>query len=154
MEVVMVPPRSLKMLLIGTVKTRYVHWYLIATAEALCMSVCQKMSYCSLYRTIWQEVKVNIEYRRWCWQVSTGDLGTLWRQAADFHLRGGEPDVAAKSLEELLRINPGDRKTLAQLVVAYAQVSVIFIETQVGDIDQVLKCVHCMTVLTCPLPFI
>lgn len=54
-------------------------------------------------------------------KVSTGDLGTLWRQAADFHLRGGEPDVAAKSLEELLRINPGDRKTLAQLVVAYAQ---------------------------------
>jgi len=63
----------------------------------------------------------------WCWQVSTGDLGTLWRQAADFHLRGGEPDVAAKSLEELLRINPGDRKTLAQLVVAYAQVSMLII---------------------------
>lgn len=32
--------------------------------------------------------------------------------------------MAAKSLEELLRINPGDRKTLAQLVVAYAQVSI------------------------------
>ncbi|KDR23740.1 signal recognition particle subunit SRP72 [Zootermopsis nevadensis] len=54
-------------------------------------------------------------------KVSTGDLGTLWRQAADFHLRGGEPDVAAKSLEELLRINPSDKKTLAQLVVAYSQ---------------------------------
>ncbi|KAJ9578829.1 hypothetical protein L9F63_004933 [Diploptera punctata] len=54
-------------------------------------------------------------------KVSTGDLGTLWRQAADFHLRGGEPAVAAKSLEELLRINPGDKKTLAQLVIAYAQ---------------------------------
>ncbi|PSN45652.1 Signal recognition particle subunit SRP72 [Blattella germanica] len=54
-------------------------------------------------------------------KVSTGDLSTLWRQAADFHLRGGEPAVAAKSLEELLRINPGDKKTLAQLVVAYAQ---------------------------------
>jgi signal recognition particle subunit SRP72 len=67
-----------------------------------------------------------IEYW-WCSQVSTGDLGTLWRQAADFHLRGGEPDVAAKSLEELLRLNPGDRKTLAQLVVAYAQVSIIFL---------------------------
>lgn len=59
----------------------------------------------------------------WCLQISTGDLSTLWRQAADFHLRGGEPDVAAKSLEELLRINPGDKKTLAQLVIAYAQVS-------------------------------
>jgi hypothetical protein len=53
----------------------------------------------------------------------------LWRQAADFHLRGGEPDVAAKSLEELLRINPGDKKTLAQLVVAYAQVSIVIINT-------------------------
>jgi hypothetical protein len=31
--------------------------------------------------------------------------------------------VAAKSLEELLRINPDDKKTLAQLVMAYAQVS-------------------------------
>ncbi|XP_047114553.1 signal recognition particle subunit SRP72 [Schistocerca piceifrons] len=54
-------------------------------------------------------------------KVSTGDLSTLWRQAAEFHLRGGEPNVAAKSLEELLRLNPGDKKTLAQLVVAYAQ---------------------------------
>lgn len=33
--------------------------------------------------------------------------------------------MAAKSLEELLRINPGDTKTLAQLVVAYAQVSML-----------------------------
>ncbi|KAK7793568.1 hypothetical protein R5R35_000404 [Gryllus longicercus] len=54
-------------------------------------------------------------------KVSTGDLSTLWRQAADFHLRGGEPAVAAKSLEELLRQNPSDKKTLAQLVIAYAQ---------------------------------
>jgi hypothetical protein len=39
--------------------------------------------------------------------------------------------VAAKSLEELLRINPGDRKTLAQLVVAYAQVSMFVISLTV-----------------------
>lgn len=50
-----------------------------------------------------------------------GDLSALWRQAADFHLRSGEPLVAANSLEELLRLNPGDNKTLAQLVIAYAQ---------------------------------
>ncbi|XP_067002510.2 signal recognition particle subunit SRP72 [Anabrus simplex] len=54
-------------------------------------------------------------------KVSTGDLSMLWRQAAEFHLRGGEPAVAANSLEELLRQNPKDKKTLAQLVVAYAQ---------------------------------
>lgn len=52
---------------------------------------------------------------------STGNLGTLWRQAADFHLRGGEVTVAAASLEELLAASPSDTKTLAQLVIAYAQ---------------------------------
>lgn len=50
-----------------------------------------------------------------------GDLSALWRQAADFHLRSGDPQVAANSLEELLRLNPADNKTLAQLVIAYAQ---------------------------------
>lgn len=57
------------------------------------------------------------------WQDSAGDLSSLWRQAANFHLRGGEPAVAAKSLEELLRVNPADTKTLAQLIIAYAQVT-------------------------------
>ena len=54
-------------------------------------------------------------------QENTGNLGTLWRQAADFHLRGGEVTVAAASLEELLSASPTDTKTLAQLVIAYAQ---------------------------------
>ncbi|XP_058808027.1 signal recognition particle subunit SRP72 isoform X2 [Phymastichus coffea] len=52
---------------------------------------------------------------------NTGNLGKLWRQAADFHLRGGEVAVAAASLEELLAATPSDTKTLAQLIVAYAQ---------------------------------
>ncbi|XP_046625088.1 signal recognition particle subunit SRP72 [Neodiprion virginianus] len=52
---------------------------------------------------------------------STADLGTLWRQAADFHLRGGEVSAAAASLEELLQASPTDTRTLAQLVIAYAQ---------------------------------
>lgn len=54
-------------------------------------------------------------------KVNSSDLTALWRQAADFHLRGGEPAVAAKSLEELLKVYPDDKKTLAQLVIAYAQ---------------------------------
>ncbi|KAI5706955.1 hypothetical protein M8J75_012858 [Diaphorina citri] len=54
-------------------------------------------------------------------KVNSSDLTTLWRQAADFHLRGGESTVAAKSLEELLKVQPDDKKTLAQLVIAYAQ---------------------------------
>uniref|UniRef100_A0A182YQM3 Signal recognition particle subunit SRP72 n=1 Tax=Anopheles stephensi TaxID=30069 RepID=A0A182YQM3_ANOST len=53
--------------------------------------------------------------------ISDGDLSDMWRQAASFHLRGGEPETAAKSLEELLRTHPNDMKLLAQLVIAYAQ---------------------------------
>ncbi len=54
-------------------------------------------------------------------KTNVDDLTDMWRQAADFHLRGGEAETAAKSLEELLRSNPSDMKILAQLVIAYAQ---------------------------------
>lgn len=50
-----------------------------------------------------------------------GDLSEMWRQAADFHMRGGQPEVAASSLVELLKKNPADMKIVAQLVIAYAQ---------------------------------
>uniref|UniRef100_A0A182N613 Signal recognition particle subunit SRP72 n=1 Tax=Anopheles dirus TaxID=7168 RepID=A0A182N613_9DIPT len=53
--------------------------------------------------------------------ISDADLSDMWRQAASFHLRGGQPETAAKSLEELLRTHPNDMKLLAQLVIAYAQ---------------------------------
>lgn len=52
--------------------------------------------------------------------VNSGDLTDMWRQAADFHLRGGEAETAASSLEELLKANPQDMKIVAQLVIAYA----------------------------------
>lgn len=51
----------------------------------------------------------------------TTNLSDMWRQAATFHLRGGEVETAAKSLEELLKTNPNDVKILAQLVIAYSQ---------------------------------
>lgn len=54
-------------------------------------------------------------------KTNVGDLTDMWRQAADFHMRGGEAETAAKSLEELLRSNPNDMKILAQLVIAYSQ---------------------------------
>lgn len=54
-------------------------------------------------------------------QTNVGDLSDMWRQAADFHMRGGEAETAAKSLEELLRSNPNDMKILAQLVICYSQ---------------------------------
>lgn len=53
--------------------------------------------------------------------ASAGDLSDMWRQAANFHLRGGEAKTAASSLEELLKTNPADVKVLAQLVIAYAK---------------------------------
>ncbi|KAK9500134.1 hypothetical protein O3M35_001452 [Rhynocoris fuscipes] len=52
---------------------------------------------------------------------TVGDLSALWRQAADFHLRSGKPQVAANSLEELLKMNSRDVITLARLIIAYAQ---------------------------------
>uniref|UniRef100_A0A1A9ZHL9 Signal recognition particle subunit SRP72 n=1 Tax=Glossina pallidipes TaxID=7398 RepID=A0A1A9ZHL9_GLOPL len=53
--------------------------------------------------------------------VSSGDLSDMWRQAAEFHLRGGATETAASSLEELLKLKPNDVRVLAQLVIAYAQ---------------------------------
>ncbi|XP_018328625.1 signal recognition particle subunit SRP72 [Agrilus planipennis] len=49
-----------------------------------------------------------------------GDLSSMWRQAAEFHIQNGHPQVAASSLEELLKFNPQDKKTIAQLVLVYA----------------------------------
>ncbi|XP_043682551.1 signal recognition particle subunit SRP72 isoform X5 [Vespula pensylvanica] len=54
-------------------------------------------------------------------KTTTTNLGELWRQAADFYLRGGEIQVAADILQELVDASPSDTKTLAQLVVAYVQ---------------------------------
>lgn len=51
----------------------------------------------------------------------TENLGELWRQAANFYLRGGELKIAADILQELVDASPSDIKTLAQLVVAYVQ---------------------------------
>lgn len=48
-------------------------------------------------------------------------MSIVWRKAAEFHLKGNEPSVAAQSLEELIKIDPDDRQTLAQLVLAYAK---------------------------------
>lgn len=53
--------------------------------------------------------------------VKQGDLSEMWRQAAEFHIRNGHPQVAANSLEELLRSNPNDKKTIAQLILACAK---------------------------------
>lgn len=48
-------------------------------------------------------------------KVNEANMAIVWRKTAEFHLRGNEPSVAAQSLEELLRTNPADKQTLAQL---------------------------------------
>merc|ERR1712218_498248 len=45
----------------------------------------------------------------------------IWRKTAEFHLKGDEPSVASQSLEELLKVDPNNVQTLAQLVLAYAK---------------------------------
>jgi len=50
----------------------------------------------------------------------SSDMNVVWRKTAEFHMNSGEPSVAAKSLEEMLRLN-SDLRTLAQLVLAYAK---------------------------------
>ena len=49
------------------------------------------------------------------------DMSIIWRKTAEFHLKGDEPAVASQSLEELLKVDPTNVQTLAQLVLAYAK---------------------------------
>ncbi|XP_050509494.1 signal recognition particle subunit SRP72 [Diabrotica virgifera virgifera] len=49
------------------------------------------------------------------------NLSQLWRQAAEFHIKKGLPQVAANSLEELLKTNKNDLRLIAQLILGYAQ---------------------------------
>jgi hypothetical protein len=51
----------------------------------------------------------------------------LLRQAAAFHLKGGEPEKAAACLEQLSKLDPSDTATLARLVLLYSQVPFIFV---------------------------
>lgn len=66
-------------------------------------------------------LKETVEWYKTNKTSSAADLSDMWRQAANFHLRGGEAEIAASSLEELLKTNPNDEKVLAQLVLAYAK---------------------------------
>jgi len=53
--------------------------------------------------------------------AGAGDgMATVWRKTAEFHLKTGEAQVAAQSLEELHKLEPS-MTTLAQLVLAYAK---------------------------------
>jgi len=53
-------------------------------------------------------------------KTGAASMATVWRKTAEFHLKSGEAKVAAESLEELQKLEPG-LSTLAQLVLAYAK---------------------------------
>ena len=63
-------------------------------------------------------LKQAVEYHR---KAKTGGMEVVWRKTAEFHLKGQSPEVAADSLEQLLKANPKDRRCVAQLVLAYAK---------------------------------
>lgn len=62
-----------------------------------------------------------VDFNKKAKRGSSQDMSIVWRKTAEFYLKGDEPSVAAQSLEELLKTNPKDRQTLAQLVLAYAK---------------------------------
>ncbi|KAJ8317050.1 hypothetical protein KUTeg_004954 [Tegillarca granosa] len=54
-------------------------------------------------------------------QPKSKTLTLLMRSNADFQLKNGNPQKAAKMLEELRKKDPGDHRTLAKLISAYSQ---------------------------------
>lgn len=67
-------------------------------------------------------------------QVNKGDLGNMWMQAAEFHMRHGHPLVAAKSLEELLKNSSEDLRTIAKLIMAYVKIDTEKAKTLCGKL--------------------
>lgn len=65
-------------------------------------------------------LKAAVEWNRGAGKHDTAGMAVVWRKTAEFHLKSGEAEVAAQSLEELQKLEPG-LSTLAQLVLAYAR---------------------------------
>ncbi|CAG9855199.1 unnamed protein product [Phyllotreta striolata] len=85
------------------------------------------------------------------------DLSNLWRQAAEFHIRKGLPQVAANSLEELLKSNKDDKKLIAQLILAYAlfdKPKALQLSNQLISVDELAKDVNLEDLETTQLPTI
>jgi len=67
-------------------------------------------------------LKAAVEWNKKSGGAKSGlaSMAVVWRKTAEFHLKSGEAKVAAESLEELQKLEPG-LSTLAQLVLAYAR---------------------------------
>ncbi|XP_017787201.1 PREDICTED: signal recognition particle subunit SRP72 isoform X2 [Nicrophorus vespilloides] len=75
-------------------------------------------------------------------EKSGKDLTSFFRQAGDFHIRSGRPQVAAKSFEQILINNAKDSKTTAQLVIACSQFDnnkAIEVSSKLGSIADLEK---------------
>jgi len=65
-------------------------------------------------------LKEAVEWNKTNKALSKAGMAVVWRKTAEFHLKSGEAEVAAASLEELQKLQPS-LTTLAQLVTAYAK---------------------------------
>jgi len=65
-------------------------------------------------------LKSAVEWNKKSGTAKSSGMAIVWRKTAEFHLKSGEARVAAESLEELQKLEPG-LSTLAQLVLAYAR---------------------------------
>ena len=68
-----------------------------------------------------QLLKEGVVFMKGNLKNQSSDMSMIWRKTAEFHLKGDEPSVASQSLEELLKVDPTNVQTLAQLVLAYAK---------------------------------
>lgn len=69
-------------------------------------------------------LKSAVEWNKSAGKLSEKGMAVVWRKTAEFHLKSGEAQVAADSLEELQKLEPS-LTTLAQLVTAYAKFDLV-----------------------------
>jgi signal recognition particle subunit SRP72 len=86
----------------------------LSALVTLCLAVEKRPKAAQLLKEAVLNMKGNSKNR-------STDMSTIWRKTAEFHLKGDEPSVASQSLEELLKVDPTNVQTLAQLVLAYAK---------------------------------
>lgn len=90
-------------------------------------------------------------------KVQGVNLSNMWRQAAEFHIKKGLPQVAANSLEELLQSNKNDTKLIAQLILAYSQFDepkALKYSNQLISVDEIAKDVDLDTLEATAVPTI
>ncbi|XP_059161427.1 signal recognition particle subunit SRP72-like [Physella acuta] len=72
-------------------------------------------------------------------EPKSSSLLTLTRANADFQLRNGKPEEAAKMLEDLRKANPNDALVLAQLISSYSQFDAAKAQQISKDLPSVVK---------------